>query len=202
MTCFRLKSGVPLHSICTLKSISYRSALGRIEKGDVPDDALKYAKERAGKGCALNNCQHFLSNGDSFRSVCLREKLNNSRGYYLIKKGMTPDEALAFLMQKKKAKEEAAKELESRGVPKDVSPTGFKLLKALKKNKYASYASDIAKEVHTTRHKWYHGYLDTLERSGYIETTIYYKGRLPKKFVVMTDKGKAIFNPKKEKAEG
>lgn len=199
MTCFRLKSGVPLHSICTLKGISYHSALGRIEKGDTPDEALMYAKEKSGKGCALNNCQHYLSTGESLRSVCIRKGVCHTSCYLLVRKGLSPDEALATLLNNMRLRAEASKEKESKGIPQELCMDGYGLLKALYESGKPMYATEVARLVRTTRRAcWCHNYFNYLEKLGYIKTSLHYKGKLPKRFVVITDKGRAVFNPKKD----
>ena len=86
MTCFRLKSGQPMSSHCKLKGIDYRIAYNRVNKGYSVDEAVEYAKQIQGRGASLNNCIHYLSDGQSLRSKCFENGVPHGACYSLINK--------------------------------------------------------------------------------------------------------------------
>ena len=184
MTCFRLKSGQSLYNYCKLKNINYRIAYNRINEGYTVDNAVEYAQRKQGRGASLNNCTHYLSNGQSLRSKCFENGLPHCFCYSLINKdGLSPDEAYEMVYEKYAKLRKIKAELKRQNLPENLTQRDLKLYNFLKKQKEMRYVSEVSRKMGYRRSCCIFDNVRKLERLGLLELISTYHNKRKRVFV-------------------
>lgn len=194
MTCFRLKSGVSLSSHCKRRGLSYYMCYHRVEKGMTPDEAVEAVKKWKGSKTSLNNCRHFLSNGESLRSVCIREGVKQGRCYELMKtRGISPDEAFKIAKEEIQSRIEFKKFVIGQGLPETVTKKDYEILKYLKDVDKPVYVTEISSFLRTRRSSDIWHSVVSLRKRKLVECFYEKKGLLKKGLVCLSIKAKKVF---------
>ena len=148
MTCFRLKSGQPMSSHCKLKGIDYRIAYNRVNKGYSVDEAVEYAKQIQGRGASLNNCIHYLSDGQSLRSKCFENGVPHGACYSLINKnGLSPDEAYEVMYKNTEKLRQRKEELRRQKLPDNLTQKDLEVYIFIKNQKEMMHLSEVSRKM-------------------------------------------------------
>lgn len=184
MTCFKLKSGQSLYNYCKLKNINYRIAYNRMNEGYSVDKAIEYAQRTQGRGASLNNCTHYLSDGQSLRSKCFENGIPHGACYSLINKdGLSPDEAYERVCEKHAKLRQIKAELKRQNLPENLTQRDLELYNFLKKEKEMKYLSEVSRKMGYKRSCCISDNVRKLARLGLLELTSTHGKRQKRMFV-------------------